>query len=648
MHVRDDFELARPAGRTLGTRTIEGVPRLGVDAERRIAIDQGALRFQPLLWDGWGRQGIAYGPLSAETGWAFSAGILNGHNASQAGHIEQPFGKRVGTWLRAGGTHRAREQIARWLRSGQRALTLRQFSSWLLRDPRIHRGATLNENLAVGLYPSPAPEDPRRAEVGFVVHSSGGDNGELWVRTEGKDLPVLRGLPNVPLLLVIVQTPLHAVYFVSSAERGIGGCYPLMRPMAVTRHRQREARFAGIHQSVLGQIGFRVDTRVYGVRVAAVPESKALLGLVDGFGGSDGSRVAECSGAPPGGIEWSEPAGLVYLEFALSAGGSARVGFGGVEGESTYELTLGAGRVRLELRGADGEGQHIGEEPWDARGTLTCLQLAVRDDGVHVVVDGVQRFLLPSCAGPRRLEVNTTEEAGKAVVRCLQVLPRDVLVPEELRVRMPCVSAGREVAFEERFSGAAGELDAAGTWRKELGAARIVVRPEGGAEVRDARSLTSRGRTIYTRPWRDREFADLEVRVRPPGRGRGEGQEGRAGVVFWQDPDNYVIVGTWLHDHFDGASISSFYRLDGYEDIYDAVWTNVGSAIRWGVPYGLRVLCDGERFTAYVDGRAVLHRALGDVHRRVTSLAIRRVGIVANWEWGNDTGSVFEAFIARR
>src|SRR5690606_8205248 len=91
----------------------------------------------------------------------------------------------------------------------------------------------------------------------------------------------------------------------------------------------------------------------------------------------------------------------------------------------------------------------------------------------------------------------------------------------------------------------------------------------------------------------------------------------------------------------------SFYCLGGFEDIYDAVWTNVGRRIQWGTPYRLRVSCDGDRLTAYLDDRAVLHRALSDVHRRVTNLRIQRVGVVANWEWGNDTGSIFKAFVAR-
>lgn len=638
MHVRDDFDVARDSGRTLGSLSTSGAPRLGVDRERRIAIDHGGLRMQPLLWDGWGRQGIAYGPFPAASVGVFAVGLLNGHNASQSGHIEQPFEKRLATWLHAGGTHRARARLLRWVRSGQRALTLRQFVSWLLRDPRFHRAAPLDDSLAVGLYEAPAPQDPRRAELGFVVHSTGGNNGELRARVDGEDLPLISGLPNVPLLLVIARTSTHAAYFVSAAEAGLGGRYPAMRPLALTRHRPQGVVYPGVHQGVLGQIGFRADTRVYGVRVAAAPELATLSASLD----LDVER---------GRARWAEPAGLVYLE--LESDAVVRVRCGGLDDDATsYELELGEGRLRLRERAPGGAERRAREVEWRASRDAVGLQLVVLDEELRVIADGAQRLTLEGPIGPlAELALDAPEAARRRALSSLQVLPRDVPVPEDVRVRIPAVSQGHVVRLEDRFTGEPGDLDersiGAERWRKELGAARLVVVPGRGAEVQGARSLTSRGRTVYTCPWANPRFADLEVTVRPPGRARGEGHEGRAGVVLWQDPENYVVVGTWLHDHFEGASISSFYCFDGFEDIYDAVWTNVGSAIRWGVPYTLRVLCDGTRFTAYVDGRAVLHRAFGDVHRRVTSLTLRKVGIVTNWEWGNDTGSVFESFVAR-
>jgi hypothetical protein len=102
-----------------------------------------------------------------------------------------------------------------------------------------------------------------------------------------------------------------------------------------------------------------------------------------------------------------------------------------------------------------------------------------------------------------------------------------------------------------------------------------------------------------------------------------------------------------LDDVFAGSSISSFFTINGFEDLYDAVWTNVGSRIRWGVTHRLRVVFDGMNYTAFINDEPVLYRSLRDVYPRAKPLAINRVGIVANWEWGNDTGTVFNNFVAR-
>jgi len=43
----------------------------------------------------------------------------------------------------------------------------------------------------------------------------------------------------------------------------------------------------------------------------------------------------------------------------------------------------------------------------------------------------------------------------------------------------------------------------------------------------------------------------------------------------------------------------------------------------------------------------VLYRAFRDIYPGFRRLHIRKVGIVANWEWGHDTGSRFLSFEAR-
>jgi hypothetical protein len=103
----------------------------------------------------------------------------------------------------------------------------------------------------------------------------------------------------------------------------------------------------------------------------------------------------------------------------------------------------------------------------------------------------------------------------------------------------------------------------------------------------------------------------------------------------------------FLDNVYDGSSISTFYHLAGHEDMYDAVWSLVGP-VRWGAPCSLRVVSDGSQFLACLDGEPVLYRALSDVYPWTGRLAIARVGLIANEEWGDDTGTVFRSLVARR
>jgi hypothetical protein len=193
-------------------------------------------------------------------------------------------------------------------------------------------------------------------------------------------------------------------------------------------------------------------------------------------------------------------------------------------------------------------------------------------------------------------------------------------------------------------------------WRKVFGERSIIV-SGGTAQVEAPRAVRrdmprrllrpSGQRTMYVVDW-DGSPGAIETEIVPPGTGRGEGERGRAGLVLWQDPDNFLIINDWLDDQYPGASVSAFRRLDGFEEVYDAVWVNVGDRIRWGSRHLLAVGFDRFGFTASLDGIPVLHREFADVYPRYPTLDVRGVGICANWEFGDDTGSRFTRFSARR
>ncbi len=153
---------------------------------------------------------------------------------------------------------------------------------------------------------------------------------------------------------------------------------------------------------------------------------------------------------------------------------------------------------------------------------------------------------------------------------------------------------------------------------------------------------------MFTLPWEPDAPADLEVTITPPGERRGDGHLGRAGSAFVQDADNYLTISEWNDDLFGGSSISSFLRHHGDEDIYRAVWTNVGNRVAPGRTHRLRATFDGKRYWVFIDDEPVLYRALSDVDPSCEAFAIRHVGLVVNWEFGDDTGSVFRRFVAFR
>ena len=57
---------------------------------------------------------------------------------------------------------------------------------------------------------------------------------------------------------------------------------------------------------------------------------------------------------------------------------------------------------------------------------------------------------------------------------------------------------------------------------------------------------------------------------------------------------------------------------------------------------------DGDRYLVALDGRTVLERAVSDVYPGRPPLAVSGVGILANWEWGDDSGSLVRYFRASR
>ena len=682
--MRDTFEDARPRGRVSGSAAQQDTARLVTDAERRISIDRGALRFEPLMRSGWGRQGVAYGPYRRQGGLAFATYLLNGHNGSHSGGIDGGLRLRLIDWLQGPRGTGVASRLWGWLRYRRKRESLWLWRWWLRRMPRFSRGEVNHDNLAVGWFGSAAPLAPFEDGHALVSRTLSGETGQLLAAVRGRDALALPVLLNVPTYYVCVLREHGAAYYAASLPDIAGlPCYPRMRPLAIDRSAEPAEVYAGVHQSVLGQVGFSADTRVYGAAIEVVPELASWYGTAQAadplsgegaLAGSapelgphtwqplqgalertpDGTRPSE--GSATAVLRADQPAGLVHALLRIAqAGERAGLCWRVQDADNYFALELGADGASLYAR-IEGERHELASnaELRLSAGEEHALQIS--DDGALLLahLDGVAVLSAPlrdtRLADARG--VGVIAAGSGALVGAFEAHPRSVPVPKALRLDAPPAPRGETVELLDDFRQPPGDLDAqpAGggvVWERAIGRGVIEATGAGYARVRASVAAPNPGRTAYLLPWPHPQLADLELRITPPGRAHGEGERGRGGVIFWQDPAHYVIVSNWLDDSYPGAAVSIFPRLGSFEELFRAVWSNLRRRIDWGVAHTLRVSCDGRTLLVKIDGETVLYRALSDIDPDARPLEIRRVGIVANWEWGDDTGSELRGFVAR-
>jgi hypothetical protein len=681
--VLDTFSDDRPAGRVIGTNGPDGAVRLGADRERRIAIDHGALRFQPLITPGWGRQGIAYGPFRRASGLTLAVSITNGHNTSQGGRIPDSFFNRLRRWASGPDVDGLTARMAACLRGPRRKGLLRRFAWWLRSAGKLYKLPDFNENLAVGWFTSAAPSNPLVDGCGFIVHAAEGENGELWARVGKRCLSAFRRLQNLRIYYVIALRERGAVYYAAATAgaHGVAG-FPMMRPIAIDPFNADETLYAGIHQCALGQIGFRVDTRVHGIHIEPMPEFASPFGTA--HAGDCMTGRGPLAGASDCGGQWRAVLGKV------ERGPAGAAAVGGCDALALLYPAAPSGLVHALVEAGEGAAQ-VGLV-WRARGedSYWLLKVSERNSTLMCVENGVERQvaidplrgLKPRAThsiqvldasgqvgcyldGERLFDAWFEDGAldgatgvgvwlgGQARIRDFEAHPREVPMPASLGFAAAWMRLGETLRIADGFTGPPGELagrapeQAEAIWEKTLGTGTFDVDGAGALRVRATLEEPNPGRTFYTLPWSNPDFADLEVMITPPGRGRGEKHNCRAGLVFWQDNDNYLSFTTFLDDVYNGASIALFTKRHGFEELYDAIWTMVWKDVDWGRPFRMRIAFDGEHFAVYLNGSPIMQRALTDLYPSDPPLRVTRVGLAVNWEWGEDTGSHFHDFKAR-
>lgn len=680
----DRFTGRRRPGTVIGTLTPEGLRRGGVDKQGVLSIDNDALRIQPLIEPGWGQAGLSYGPYERQNGLAFAVFLVNGHNTSQSETLKETFRERLWRWWVGSETYGPKRRVLQFLRSGRIGRMLPQWRWW----KRINKDAPpvprIDENLAIGWFPREVPEDPLKDGNAFIMHATGPENGELWARSAHTPLRVVRGVQNLQIYYIVVLREKGAAYYAASLPGANGlGALPSLRPLAIDPYEQSSPVYPGLFQSVLGQIGFRLDTRVYGTTVALLPECAEWYGTAHAADLLEGSGLLRRSEAVQGGIwrvcegeflrgargvqptaaentailESGTPSGLLHmLVTSETTDGAAGLVWRYHDSANYWRLRAGHHGCELAVR-IDGAWDCIATSDEHRLTPSKQHALQVLDDGnrISAYLDG--QLLFGQWFQDKRLHAATGagiySSAGPVRLQRWEAHPRAVALPRTLHLGEPWVRHGDTTVVSDNFAGTSGELSGrvtplgAKAWRKVIGEGAMDLTGDGALKIRATSKTPNRRRTAYTVPWDHPEFADLEVEITPPGTKRGEREHGLCGFIFWQDPDNYITINIWVYDTYEGASISCFFHLDGFEDLYDAIWANVGSKVYFGVPLTLRMVFDGERYLIYVNGEPVLYRALRDVYPDYPRFSIRQVGLLANWEWGNDTGSHFRNFTAR-
>lgn len=681
----DRFEVDVERGKVVGSTLNDNVKRKGVDKEGVISIDHGALRIEPLVRPGWGRSGISYGPYERRNGLTFCVLVLNGHNISRSEPLPEGFRMRLKRWL-AGSEHEgALRRASQWVKHGNKRHMWRRLRQWAQSGSGLLHWPFHEENLAVGWFPLDAPDRPKHQGAGFIVHAIVQDGGELWTRQGPAFCPVVRGVQNIPMLYAVILREQGAAYYICSWLEGVPGMVspPKLQPVAIDAFTSEERLYAGVHQCVLGEIGFRVDTRVYGTQVVQIPQFGSWFGTANGadtlvgegplemaeIGGGwqvvEGEfrktrrgveGLAECNTAM---LRLDSPTGLVHMLIDCRAEPVAGVGavWRAVDEKNYWCFEVGSNYGQLVF--VEGE-RAFRHPPIQGRclapNTLNSLQIL--DDGERIRISLNGSVIYGGDLSDTRLErgagvgIRMAPAGSGVVIRSFEAHPRAISMPLIKEIEGPRLRRATDVIMADTYDGPPGDLDGHCTtlgnlrWRRQIGRGEIELTGRGAAKVRASAAQPCPGRTAYVVDWPNPEFADVEVTITPAGLCKGTKEKGRAGLIFWQDAENYLILSAFVED-WPAMSIAAFFQIAGFDEIFDAVWSNVGTRLHWGEPHNFRVVFDRQHFVAYINGEPVLYRAIFDVYPHSKGLTLGAVGIVSNWEWGNDTGSKFENFVGR-
>ena len=233
-----------------------------------------------------------------------------------------------------------------------------------------------------------------------------------------------------------------------------------------------------------------------------------------------------------------------------------------------------------------------------------------------------------------------SDDAANIEITNFEAHDFNIPLPAALRIGGPFAAEGSTTVATEDFAGVTADLDGkvtttgALTWRAEEG--RIDLDGSGSA-------IWVSGDPIYTIPWSSPGFADLQAEITPPGAGYGAGDNCFAGLVCFEDADNWIASRIRVgDDQVNSSEVEIIYCLAASSSVVSRI--AMQTELAHGDQDTFRITFNGIDFNAYVDGEVVAYRSLTDLNPAYTALTINRVGIYAD---SIDNGSLWDNFIAK-
>ena len=205
-------------------------------------------------------------------------------------------------WLRGNYIDGRLNRLLRWFLIGQKKIFLNQLRYWYKFRKGNQEPEFIDTNLALGWFSDQSLKNPLAVGNLLFIRSSGPENGEVQVQASNRLQSSIRSLQNIPVYLLVVLRETGAAYYAATFE-GVPtlSAYPKFQPLAIDPFTNDTPVYGGLFQSILGEIGFRVDTRVYATKIALVEKFSNWYGSahaadkLDGIGPLD-ERPAEIGG----------------------------------------------------------------------------------------------------------------------------------------------------------------------------------------------------------------------------------------------------------------------------------------------------------------------------------------------------------------